>query len=58
MRNRYAVYDEDHELIRIFDTQGEAEKFCLKNWTIELRAAPPRKSPYEFSLSKVGYALF
>ena len=57
MRNRYAVYDEDHELIRIFDTKGEAERFLLPDWTIELRAAPPKRSPYEISQSKCGFAL-
>lgn len=31
---RYAVHDEDGEKIRIFDTREEAERFCLKNWSI------------------------
>ena len=56
MRNRYAVYDEDHELIRIFDTRDEADKFCLKNWTVEVRLAPPRKTPYEIA-SRLGDCL-
>lgn len=57
MRHRYAVYDEDHKLIRIFDSKSEAENFCLTDWSIELRAAPPRRSPYEFSQLKCGFAL-
>lgn len=56
MRNRYAVYDEDHELIRIFDTRDEADHFCLKNWTVEVRLAPPRKTPYEIA-SRLGDCL-
>ena len=56
--NRYAVYDEDHELIRIFDNQDEAERFCLRNWTVEIRKAPPKRSPYEFALDRMGVALF
>lgn len=57
MRHRYAVYDDDHELIRIFDSKGEAQKFCLTDWSIEVRAAPPKRSPYEISQSKCGFAL-
>lgn len=37
MRNsyrRYAVYDEDREMIRIFPTRYEADLFCLKNWIV------------------------
>ena len=51
---RYAVLDEDGEKIRVFAYRDEAEKFCLKNWSIVEIQAKVILSPLE----KVGEAPF
>jgi hypothetical protein len=50
---RYAVRDEDHQLLRMFDTKQEAERFCLAEWSIEVRAIPPKLSLYDIA-SRLG----
>lgn len=42
-RRRWAVKDEDGELVRIFYTRHEAQKFVLRNWSIEY--IKPRPKP-------------
>jgi hypothetical protein len=54
---RYAVHDEDHQLMRMFDTRQEAERFCLAEWSIEVRPMPPKRSPYDLA-SRLGDCLF
>lgn len=52
--DRWAVYDEDQELIRTFDNKECAEGFCLNNWTVV--KLPPKliKDPFKI----VGEAPF
>jgi hypothetical protein len=52
--NRFGVYDDDKELIRIFYDKESAEAFCLKNWTIVQLQAKEVQCPLE----KVGDAPF
>jgi hypothetical protein len=52
--DRFGVYDDDKELIRIFHDLQSAEAFCLKNWTIVQLQAKEVQCPLE----KVGEAPF
>jgi hypothetical protein len=51
---RWGVYDEDKELIRVFHLKSCAEAFCLENWTIVQLQAKEVQCPLE----KVGEAPF
>jgi hypothetical protein len=52
--NRFGVYDEDQELIRIFHDKESADAFCLTNWTVTQLPAKQVQCPLE----KVGDAPF
>jgi hypothetical protein len=51
---RWGVYDEDQELIRVFNLRGCAEAFCLTNWTVKQLPSKEPVDPFKI----VGEALF
>lgn len=60
MADKYELRDEDGDLIRVFMSLEEAEKFLTTGDYLikKVAAILPRVSPYEVALKRVGEALF
>lgn len=57
--NKYALYDETHDLIRVFMSHDEAVKnLTYGDYLVVIKTdKPPKKHGFEVALSKVGECL-
>ena len=53
---KYFVYDEEGNLMRAFQTKGEAEKYLQEGWTIKFRKIVKRDG-YSEAFFVLGEAL-
>ena len=60
MAERYELRDEDGELIRVFMSHEEAQKYLTGGDYLVRKVIPkaPKVNPYEVAMKRVGEALF